>query len=114
MLINSGNYLIAILLTIAIEIIVALFFGYRKKIEIVTFIFINLITNPLLNYFLFINNYFTLVHINTIIILFLEIIVVFIEWLLLMFALQQNSKKLFALSAIMNFFSYVVGVFVFK
>ncbi len=114
MLINSGSYLVALLLTIAIEIIVAIFFGYRKKSEIATIIFINLITNPLLNYLLFINGYFGITQINTTAILFLEIIIVLVEWLLLRFALQQNSKKLFALSLVMNFCSYIAGVLFFR
>ena len=114
MLISSSNYLIALVLTTAIEVVVALFFGYRKKSEIATIILINLITNPLLNYLLFINNYFGTVQINTIIIIFLEIVVVFVEWRLLKFVLQQNSKKLFALSVVMNFCSYIAGVLIFK
>lgn len=114
MLINSGSYLVAILLTIAIEIVVAIFFGYRKKLEIATIIFINLITNPLLNYLLFINGYFGITQINTAAILFLEIVIVLVEWLLLKFVLQQNSKKLFALSLVMNFCSYIAGVLIFR
>lgn len=114
MLINSSSYLIALLLTIAIEVVVANFFGYRKKSEITTIIFINLITNPLLNYLLFTNGYFGITQTNTTIILFLEIVVVLVEWLLLGSVLQQNSKKLFTLSLVMNFCSYIVGVLLFR
>lgn len=114
MLINSGSYLIALLLTIAIEIIVAIFFGFRKKSEIATIIFINLITNPLLNYLLFINGYFGISTINTMTIIFLEVLVVLVEWLLLRFTLEQNSKKLFTLSLAMNFCSYIAGVLIFR
>jgi len=114
MLINSGIYVFALLLTIAIEVVVALFFGYRKKSEIATVIFINLITNSLLNYLLFIDSYFGTVQISTIAILILEIIVVLVEWLLLVFTLKQNQKKLFALSVVMNFCSYIAGVLIFR
>ena len=114
MLINSGSYLVALLLTIAIETVVATFFGYRKKLEIATIIFINLITNPLLNYLLLINGYFKIAQINTTAILFLEIVIVLVEWLLLRFTLQQNSKKIFALSLVMNFCSYIAGVLIFR
>lgn len=114
MLINSGIYVCALLLTIAIEVVVALLFGYRKKSEIATIIFINLITNPLLNYLLFINSYFGTVQISTITILILEIIVVSVEWLLLIFTLKQNQKKLFALSVVMNFCSYVAGALILR
>lgn len=106
--------MIALLLTIVIEVIVAIFFGYRKKLEIVAIIIINLITNPLLNYLLFINNnYFGITHVNSVIILFLEIIVILVEWLLLRYILQKNPNKLFVLSLTMNFCSYIVGVLIF-
>ena len=112
MLINS-SYLIALLLAIAIEVVVASFFGYRKKTEIATIIFVNLITNPLLNYLLFVNNYFDAFRISTAVILFCEIVVVLTEWLLLVFALKKNPKRLFVLSVIMNFCSYIAGVFIY-
>ncbi|MGB9762424.1 MAG: hypothetical protein ACPLW7_00175 [Minisyncoccia bacterium] len=114
MLINSGSYLIALLLTIAIEVIVAIFFGFRKKSEIATIIFINLITNPLLNYLLFINGYLGVSTINITTIIFLEVLVVLVEWLLLRFTLQQNPNKLFTLSLVMNFCSYIAGVLIFR
>ena len=114
MLANSDGFIIALLLTIAIEIIVAVFFGYSKKIEIITIIFINLITNPLLNYLLSVNNYFKIIPVNTSIILLLELFVIIIEFLLLSFALQQDLKKLFKLSLVMNIFSYIAGLLIFK
>lgn len=114
MLINSGSYLIALLLTIVIEVIIAIFFGYRKKSEIAAIIFINLITNPLINYLLIINGYLKIITISTATILFLEMIVVLLEWLLLIFTLRQNSKKLFILSLVMNLCSYIAGVLIFR
>lgn len=113
MLINS-SYLIAFLLAIIIEITVAVFFGYKKKLEIVTIVFINLITNPLLNYFLSVNNYFRLMQVSTITIIFLEIIVILVEWLLLLFALKQKPTKLLIMSIAMNLCSYIVGVILFR
>ena len=113
MSINS-SYPIALLLAIVIEIPVALFFGYKKKLEIATIIFVNLITNPLLNYLLSVNKYFKLIQINTITIVFLEIIVILVEWLLLLFVLQQRSRRLLIMSAVMNFCSYIGGVIIFR
>lgn len=101
--------LVALLLTIAIEVTVAILFGYRKKSEIWTVILINLITNPLLNYLLVINIYFWGVPLNAVVMVASEIVVVLVEWVLLRFALQQDSKKLFALSLAMNFCSFIVG-----
>jgi hypothetical protein len=114
MSINNGSYLIALLITIAVEAVVAVFFGFRRKFEIAAIIFINLITNPLLNYLLFINGYFNITTIKTEGIIYLEVIVVLVEWLLLSFTLQQNRKKLFALSLVMNFCSYITGFLIFK
>jgi hypothetical protein len=113
MLINS-NFIIAFLLTIIIEVIVALVLGYRKRGEIIAIVFINIITNPILNYFLSLNNYLGIIQINQIMILLLEIIIVIVEWLLLRFALQQKSSRLLILSMAMNFCSYLAGFVVFR
>jgi len=109
-----SSYLLALFLTIIIELIVAFFFGFRKKIDIIAIIFINLLTNPILNYLLLVNDYFSFFKSSLLIILFLEAIVVLLEWKLLVFALQGKSKKLLALSLVMNFCSYIVGVLFFR
>lgn len=111
-LINS--FLLAPLLTIVIELAVAILFGFRKKIEIITIIFVNLLTNPVLNYFLWVNDYFSFFKSNLLLTLFLEVVVVFVEWKLLMYILQEKSNKLFRLSLAMNFCSYIAGVLIFK
>ena len=109
-----SSYLLALFLTIIIELIVAFFFGFKKKIEIIAIVFINLLTNPILNYFLLVNDYFSFFKSSLLIILFLEVIVVLIEWKLLVFALQEKSKKLLVLSLAMNFCSYIAGVLIFR
>jgi len=109
-----SNYLIALFLTIVIELVIAFLFGYRKKLEILTIVFVNLLTNPILNYFLFVNDHFSFFKVNLIIILFLELVVVLAEWKLLVFALREKSNKLLILSFAMNFCSYIIGFFIFK
>jgi hypothetical protein len=109
-----SSYLLALFLTIVIELIAAFFFGFRKKIEIITIIFINLLTNPILNYFLLVNDYFSFFKSSLLIILLLEVVVVLVEWKLLVFALQEKPKKLLILSLVMNFCSYIVGVLFFR
>lgn len=109
-----SSYLLALFLTIVIELAVAFFFGFRKKIEIIAIVFVNLLTNPILNYLLLVNNHFSFFKSSLLIILFLEAIVVLIEWKLLVFALQEKSKKLLALSLAMNFCSYIAGVLIFR
>ncbi len=109
-----SSSLLTLFLTIVIELTVSFFFGFRKKIEITAIIFINLLTNPILNYFLLVNDHFSFFKINLLIILLLEIIVVLIEWKLLVFALQEKPKKLLTLSLVMNFCSFFIGVLIFN
>lgn len=109
-----SSFLSALFLTIVIELAVVFFFGFRKKKEIIAIIFINLLTNPILNYLLLVNNHFSFFKPDLSIILFLEVIVVLTEWRLLVFSLQEESKKLLALSTAMNFCSYLVGVLIFR
>lgn len=111
-LVNS--YLLALLLTIAVELIVVLGFGFRQKTEIIAIIFINIFTNPALNYLLLVNNYFSLFKSNLLLTLFLEFLVTFVEWKLLIYAFQKKPSKLFKLSFAMNLFSYAAGVLIFS
>lgn len=106
-------YLVALLLTILIEVFVALMFGFRSKNEILSVILVNLITEPVLNYFLLINSYFSLVTVNIQFLLLLETIVILVEWRLLVYALQRNSKRLLVLSLVMNLASFALGLSLF-
>lgn len=114
MLLISSSLFLALFLTILIEVVLAFFFGFRKKIEIITIVFVNLFTNPALNYLLLINSRFSLFKNNLVLVLFLEILVVVVEWRLLVFAFKEEQKRLLVLSIIMNFCSYIVGVLFFK
>lgn len=111
MLISS--YLAALLLTILIEVLVALIFGYKHKKEICSVILINLITQPVLNYFLLIDSYFSLVAVNIQFTLPLEIIIILVEWQLLVYTLKRESKSLFVLSLVMNLASFAIGLSIF-
>ncbi|PIR78571.1 MAG: hypothetical protein COU28_00885 [Candidatus Magasanikbacteria bacterium CG10_big_fil_rev_8_21_14_0_10_36_16] len=109
-----SSYLLALFLTMVIELGVALFLGFRKKIEIIAIIFVNLLTNPILNYLLLVNNHFSFFKTNLLIILLLELLVVLAEWKLLLYIIQDKSSKIFKLSFVMNFCSYIVGVIIFR
>jgi hypothetical protein len=104
----------ALLLTIAIEVIVALLFGLRSKQELWTVVLINVITNPLLNYLITVNGYFHLISQTTILILCLEVAVVLVEWRLLVWVLRQSTKKMLRLSFVMNTCSYLAGLLIFR
>lgn len=110
----SSNFPIALLLTIVIEVFIAVLFGFRNKNSILGVVFINLITNPIFNYFLWINTYFSFVSINQTLLLIFETVIILVEWLLLIFTLRQNTKRLLVLSITMNFCSYIVGVLIFR
>lgn len=108
------SYLVALLLTISIEVFVALMFGYKNKKEILSVILINLITQPALNFLLFINTYFSLIPVNIQSILASETIVILVEWQLLVYALQRNPKRLLVLSLVMNLASFAIGLSLFR
>jgi len=108
------NFLWALTLTEIVELTVAYLLGFRKKSIIITIISVNLITNPVLNYLLLLNYHFSFIKHNLIIILFLEMVMVFVEWKILVYALIDKPKNLFKLSLIMNFCSYISGVFIFE
>ena len=105
--------LLALLLTEIVEIAVALFLGYRRPREITAVFLVNLVTNPSLNYLLFLNDYFGIIRYRWPLILFSEVAVVLVEWALLVFALRGNKKSLFVLSFTMNICSYLTGVLIF-
>ncbi len=109
-----SQYLLVLLLTIAIELFVAFLFEYRKKKEIISIVFINAITNPILNYLLLVNHHFSIIKSQQLLIIFLEILVVIVEWRILVYALNQKNKKLFVLSLAMNSCSYLIGILIFN
>ena len=55
---NLRDAVLAFLLTEVVEITVAVFLGYRRPTEIMAVILVNLVTNPSVNYLLFLNDYF--------------------------------------------------------
>ena len=105
--------MLALLLTEIVEVTVALLLGYRRPREIIAVILVNLVTNPSLNYLLFLNDYFGMIRHRFPLILFLEAGVVLVEWALLVFALRGNKKSLLVLSLAMNACSYLTGVLIF-
>ncbi len=104
----------ALFLTAAIEVGVAWLFRLRSKTDIITIILINVITNPALNYLLLVNGYFHLFRQTTILLLILEAVVVLVEWRLLVYVFRKNVKSMLALAVVMNGFSYLAGLLIFR
>jgi hypothetical protein len=111
--VNFHDFVLALLLTEIVEVAVALFLGYRRPKEIIAVILVNVVTNPSLNYLLFLNDYYGFIRRGLVLILLLEAAVVLIEWALLVFALRRNKKGLLGLSFTMNTCSFLVGVLIF-
>lgn len=107
------NFLFALFITIAIEVVVAFSLGFKKEREIAMVILVNIITNPALNYFFLVNRYFNFLNDNLALTMTMEFLVVLIEWGILVYVLGGDYKKLFQLSFLMNFCSYMFGVLLF-
>jgi len=108
------HYFLALILTLIIELSVAYVFGFRNKKNITTIIFINLVTHPLLCYFLWMNSVIFIIPVNYFSIIILEILVVLLESVLLLFALKQKYLNMLKLSFGINMVSFLVGLLIFK
>jgi len=105
------NCSIAFLLTIVLEVAVALLLGYRRRQEIACVVLVNVFSHPLVNYLIWVADTFRPVPVRPLEILLLEVGVVIVEWLLLCYALPRRRKSgLFVLSLVMNSVSYLAGL----
>jgi hypothetical protein len=105
------NYAAAFLLTIVLEVAVAVLFGYRKRLEIACVILVNVFSHPLLCYAVWIADTLRPVPVRPQEVLLMEGAVVVVEWLLLCYALPRRRKSgLFVLSLAMNSVSYLAGL----
>ena len=107
------SYLLALFLTMVIELSVAYFLGYRNKKAIITVVCVNLISHPLFCYFLWINLTLDIITINYFSMISLEIIITLLESILLYYALKQKFLLMLNLSFAMNFTSFVIGLIIY-
>jgi hypothetical protein len=104
------NYAIAFLLTLVLEVAVALLLGYRKRVEIACIVLVNVLSWPLLNYLIWVIGSLRSAPVSMPDILLFEAGVVIVEWLLLCYALPRHPTfRLFLLSLAMNAVSYSAG-----
>ena len=108
------DFLIALLLTIVVEWCVVFLFGYRNKNVFLVVAMINLVTNPLLNYIILVIQYLNLFQINMPVFFIIELLVILAEWRLLIYAINENDKKLLILSVVMNLASFISGLVLFS
>jgi hypothetical protein len=104
----------ALVLTIAIEAGIVWLLGWRSKPVIWAVVLINVITNPLLNYLLLVNNNYQLITQTNALIFSLEAGVIIAEWRLLAYVLRRRDYKILWLSALINTSSFLGGLLVFR
>ncbi|MDR2116515.1 MAG: hypothetical protein LBP87_09050 [Planctomycetaceae bacterium] len=104
-------FLTPLLMTILIESAVAWLLGVRETLFYTSMICINLITNPLLCFFLLILYNFDNIPI-TLITFILEVIIVLVEWRLLVLVFPKQNKRMFGLSLAINCSSYCWGILI--
>ena len=100
-----------LLLTIIIETAIAAILKVRDKDDIEDIIYINCITNPIINYvMLFIFYFFSSMLIQQSFLFIFEMIVVYSEYRYYKKNLKYNKTNLLLLSAILNASSFFVGL----
>lgn len=109
------NFVIILFSTIIIEIITAYFLGYRKSNQILIIALINVITNPIINYILILNNFFHLITNTFFLVIILEIMIIVVEWRILNYAFSNTSYNLsfLTLSLSINISSFLIGTLIF-
>ncbi len=107
-----GRYLLALLLTIAIEDGVAWLFGFRSARSLLAVAMINCMTNPALNFLLLVLAWLG-VEVTLPLIVPLEVVVVVVEWRLLVYVFTNPRGRLLYLSIAANTASFLAGVLLF-
>ncbi len=102
------TFIIALLLTLLIELSLAYALGYRRQEQLIPLTLINAITNPAANWFFILLAFYSIANVFSL--LLIEIIIVLIEWKLILFSLEIKSKGALKLSIILNTASFLTGV----
>lgn len=98
------------LATLAAELIVALLWGYRKGKDILTVLWINTITNPLVTLIRYLSaQYLPSRNLQTVILIVAEILVVLAEWRLFR-RFMSKGRRFFVFSLTMNAASFGLGL----
>jgi hypothetical protein len=108
------SFLTTLILTILIEETVVFLLGYRNKNTFLVVALVNIITNPIANYIVIINNIFNIIRPNISLVIVLEILIIYIEWKILEYALPNQEKQSFLFfSIMMNLASFLTGIILF-
>jgi hypothetical protein len=108
------SLLTELILTILIEETVIFLLGYRNKNTFLVVVLINVITNPIANYIVMINNIFNIIKPDISLAIILEVLIVYSEWKILEYALPNQEKQSYLiLSIIINLASFSTGIILF-
>jgi hypothetical protein len=107
-----GKYLLALLLTIVIEVGVAYLLGFRTSQYMLAVTMVNVITNPILNYLLLVFGWLGL-DVPLGVVEILEILVVIAEWQMLVYVFCNPKGKLLVMSILGNTASFLIGLLLF-
>jgi hypothetical protein len=105
----------ALIITLAIEVVVAAMLGYRSQTELTAVALVNVMTSPTLGfvYALAVVLFGFAGLASTLVLGALELAVVVVEWRLLTWVLKRPSGKMFVLSLTMNATSFGLGALIF-
>ncbi len=107
----ANNMLISLVLTVFIEIILALIIGKKDKQILYAIVCMNFLTNPILVYTVNLLNVYIGQKIATICLLIFEVIVVFVEGYFLKKECS-NLKKTYKFALYLNACSFAIGVLI--
>jgi hypothetical protein len=103
------SMLLALALTLAVELSVAVLFGLRSRPQILAVVYVNLLTNPVLNLIAdVVWSAAPSASVPTFVVL--EVVVVVVEWRVLLWAIGGRSRRLLLLATAMNAASLAVGL----
>lgn len=111
MMINEIPYYIArsLILTVLIEVALALIIGIRKRKDILNVILVNTITNPIVNIVPITLNVYVSLFARNVSLIVLEVLALFVEAIIYKFTLKYKKINWFLISLILNASSFGIG-----
>ena len=103
--------LYSLIITIIIECLIGLIFGFRKK-DLLNIFLVNILTNPLLNAITGSVNYYFGLKVRTIVLIILEIIVVITEGYIYQKYFERRKINPYIVSLILNISSFGLGMII--
>ena len=106
------SLIISLILTILIEILISVFFGIRKRKDIIVIIAVNTLTNPVVVFIANILNIFKIIWLYWVVVIIMEVLVVFVEKTVYEKVLNYKKISGVKLSIINNVISFGLGLII--